>query len=152
MSEKITTDSGLVMTTLTEGTGDTPSTGDKVLIHYEIWVGEGVTTSEYNSETNTYNDSIHDSTYDERNPFHGPIEVVIGRPTPDDDIYTMGDSIQGIDEALVTMKEGGKKELFIPAALAYGDLGASSFHTFHGYRTPPNTPLKCHIELVEIKK
>ena len=152
MSEKTTTESGLVMTTLKEGTGATPVVGDRVLMHYEIWVGEGVTTSEYDAETNTYSDTIHDSTYDETNPFHGPIEVVIGRPPPDDDIYTMGDSIKGIDEALVTMKEGGKRELFIPAPLAYGDLGASSFHTFHGYRTPPNTPLKCNIELVEIKK
>ena len=152
MSEETTTASGLTMSVLTEGTGTAPVVGDTVLMHYEIWVGEGVTTSQYDAATNTYKDTIYDSTYDEKNPFSGPIEVVIGRDTPDDEVYTTGDSIKGLDEALLTMKVGEKRSLLIPAALGYGELGASSFHTFHGYRTPPNMPLRCNIELVEIKK
>ena len=152
MSKEATTESGLTMTVLSEGSGDTPTEGDTVLMHYEIWVGDGVTTSEYDPETNTYKDTIYDSTYDENNPFNGPIEVVIGRPTPPDEVYTTGDSVKGLDEALLTMKVGEKRSLLIPSSLGYGGLGGSSFHTFHGYRTPPNMPIKCNIELVEIKK
>lgn len=152
MSKETITESGLTMAVLSAGTGLTPSLGDTVLMHYEIWVGEGVTTSEFDPETNTYKDTIYDSTYDEKNPFSGPIEIVIGRGTPKDEVYTTGDSIKGLDEALLTMKVGEKRSLLIPASLGYGDLGASSFHSFHGYRTPPKMRLKCNIELVEIKK
>ena len=101
MSNEITTETGLVIETLEAGTGETPSVGDRVLVHYEIWVGEGVTTSQYNEETNTYENAIYDSTYDESNPFNGPIEIVVGRPTPEDEVYTVGDSIKGLDEALL---------------------------------------------------
>ena len=50
------------------------------------------------------------------------------------------------------MKVGGKRKLHIPAKLAYGELGASSFHTFHGYRTPPNRSMDIIVELIEIKE
>jgi hypothetical protein len=36
--------------------------------------------------------------------------------------------------------------------MAYGDLGASSFHAFHGYRTPPNRGLDIIVELMDIKE
>jgi|TARA_Y100000310_G_scaffold101532_1_gene99633 FKBP-type peptidyl-prolyl cis-trans isomerase len=151
MSNEITTETGLVIETLEAGTGETPSVGDRVLVHYEIWVGEGVTTSQYNEETNTYENAIYDSTYDESNPFNGPIEIVVGRPTPEDEVYTVGDSIKGLDEALLRMKVGGKLGLMIPPDLGYGALGASSFHSFHGYRQPPGMAIRCNIELVEVK-
>ena len=50
------------------------------------------------------------------------------------------------------MKVGGKVRLFIPHELAYGKEGASSFHTFFGYRVPPYRDLHGILELVEIKE
>jgi len=137
---------------LKEGTGLVPSTGDTVLMHYELWMARGSTSSDYDYDNKKYVDELYDSTYDERNPFSGPIEITIGKETPKDCTYSKGDSIRGIDEALLTMKVGGKRALVIPPELAYGKEGASSFHAFHGYRVPPNQPIKCNIELVAIKE
>ena len=151
-STDLTTPSGLVWGRLIEGAGASPKSGDTVLIHYEIWVGSGATSSEYDYATEKYADQIYDRTDDEVNPFAGPIEITIGQKTPLDETYTKGDSIVGLDEALLTMKVGEKRRLLIPSELAYGQLGGSSFHTFHGYRTPPATPIRCNVELVGIKK
>ena len=137
---------------LKEGGGKTPQLGDTVLMHYELWAGEGVTTSDYDYTNKRYRDAIYDSTYDEKNPFSGPIEITIGQETPKDSVYAKRDSIVGLDEALLSMRVGGKCALVIPPSLAYGEEGASSFHTFHGYRTPQNKPIKCNIELVTIKE
>ena len=146
-----TKENGLGAATMVEGGGPRPIAGDTVLIHYEIWLGEGVASSNYDHDNEAYVDSLHDSTYDEENPFSGPIEITIGTETPKDEVYQRGQSIAGLDEALLEMKVGGKMALDIPPHLAYGEEGASSFHTFHGYRTPPHNSIRCNIELVEIK-
>jgi len=52
--------------------------------------------------------------------------------------------IQGWQEALQLMKEGGKWELFIPAELAYGQNGRPGI--------PPNSVLIFDIELISIAK
>ena len=135
---------------LSEGSGDAPKMGQKVVAHYEIFFGEGTSTSNYDETAGKYVDNLYDSTYEDK-PFSGPVDIVIGAATPKDDIYSRGQSIKGFDEALVEMKVGEKRQLFIPAALAYGKEGASSFHTFFGYRVAPHRDLACTIELVEIK-
>ena len=144
-------ESGLQINITSEGLGDIPEDGDVVLMHYEIWSGSGVTSSEYDHSKEEYVDDIYDSTYDEKSPYSGPIEIIVGTETPKVEIYTKGQSIKGIDEALKSLRVGGKAELLIPPSLAYGEEGASSFHTFHGYRTPPTMPTRCNVELVEIK-
>jgi FKBP-type peptidyl-prolyl cis-trans isomerase len=48
------------------------------------------------------------------------------------------------------MKVGDQVKLFIPHSLAYGEEGASSFHTFFGYRVPPNRDMTAILELVDI--
>tara|TARA_Y100000034_G_C6760359_1_gene338603 strand:+ start:216 stop:677 length:462 start_codon:yes stop_codon:yes gene_type:complete len=149
VSNEIIKDSGLRMVVIEEGIGSTPSVGQEVSVHYEIYFGEGVSTSKYDFEKEEYVDDLYDSTYEDK-PFNGPITIVIGSETPKDDIYSKGQSIKGFNEALLEMKEGEKRKLFIPSKLAYGKLGASSFHTFFGYRIPPNRDLSCTIELVEI--
>ena len=152
MSKWKTTDSGLKYEVLKETTGEVPQLGQTVNMHYELWSGEGVTTSNYDYDNKEYLDSIYDSTYDEANPFSGPIEITIGQRTPKDEVYTKGESIDGLDEALLGMRVGEKRALLIPSSLGYGPEGGSSFHTFHGYRTPPNKQIRCNIELTSIKE
>ena len=142
--------SGLKWELIKVGNGEKPKPGQKVSIHYDIWFGKGTTTSNFNYDKNEYVDVLYDSTNDEKDPFSGPVDFEIGTRTPDDDQYKKGNSIAGLDEALLDMRVGAKRRLHIPSKLAYGKLGGSSFHTFHGYRAPPNCPLDMEIELVSI--
>jgi peptidylprolyl isomerase len=86
----------LVVTDLEEGTGDAAASGDTVVVHY---VG-------VRSEDGTE----FDNSYDTGQPF----SVNLGA----------GGVIQGWDEGLVGIKAGGRRQLDIPAELAYGDSGA----------------------------
>jgi len=52
--------------------------------------------------------------------------------------------IKGWSEALPLMKTGAKWQLFVPAALAYGENGA-------GREVPPNAALIFEVELVSVK-
>ena len=97
-------------------------------------------------------DELVDSTYDELYNPEGPKIFIVGKETPKDELYTDGDCIEGISDALIQMKEGAKCRLQIPTDLAYGNEGASSFHSFHGYRTPPGKDLDIVIELVEVRR
>ena len=145
------TDEPFWISVLREGKGtETPKVGQTVLMHYELWVGEGVTSSLYDYDKKEYIDNIYYSTYDKSIPLSGPIEICIGKRTPKDEVYTKGESIEGLDRAILRMKIGDKVALVIPSDLAYGEEGASSFHTFHGYRTPPHMSIRCTIEIVQI--
>jgi peptidylprolyl isomerase len=146
----ITKASGLEIETITVGEGPNPDVGDTVMIHYELHLGTGTSSSLYDYDKQCYIDNQIDSTYEE--PFAAPIKIIVGAETAKDGLYSEGDSIKGLDEALLEMKVGGKKRLIIPSDLAYGSEGGSSFHTFHGYRTPPYRNLDLVVELVEIKK
>lgn len=147
---KETTEKELKITILEKGGGKTPKVGQTVMMHYELWANEGVTSSLYDYDKKEYVDDISYSTYDNKNPFSGPIPIKIGTSTPKDDVYSKGESIEGLDKALLSMQVGDRWDLVIPAKLGYGEEGASSFHTFHGYRVPPNQGIRCNIELVEI--
>jgi len=146
----ITTENDLKIEIIEEGAGEHPSKGDIALIHYILYLGAGVSSSLYDYDKHCYIDDLVDSTYE--GPLAGPIKIVIGSGTAKDGLYVKGDSIRGLDEALLKMKVGTKSRLLIPSELAYGPEGASSFHTFHGYRTPPNRNLDMVVELLEIKK
>lgn len=77
------------------GTGESPSPGKIVTVHYTGWLENG-----------TKFDSSRD---------HGdqPIDFPIG----------VGRVIKGWDEGLMTMKVGGKRKLIIPPHLGYGARG-----------------------------
>ncbi len=113
--EKIVTPSasGLQYIDLAEGTGATPQTGQTVKVLYT-----GIFT----------NGTEFDSARDRNNPFSFPI----GK----------GRVIQGWDEGISTMKVGGRRQLIIPATLAYGSQGSGSI--------PPNATLIFDVEVLGI--
>ncbi len=94
MDNAITTDSGLKYVEIKEGTGDSPTTGKKVIVHYTGTLENG---------------TKFDSSRDRGTPF----EFTIG----------VGQVIKGWDEGVATMKVGGRRQLIIPADLGYGSRG-----------------------------
>jgi FKBP-type peptidyl-prolyl cis-trans isomerase len=91
------TDTGLKYVDEVVGTGESPSPGRIVSVHYTGLLENG---------------TKFDSSHDRGKPFEFPI----GR----------GQVIRGWDEGVMTMKVGGKRKLIIPPELGYGsrDLGA----------------------------
>ncbi|MEX0684346.1 MAG: FKBP-type peptidyl-prolyl cis-trans isomerase [Dehalococcoidia bacterium] len=112
--EEITLPSGLKYIDFVPGTGDTAATGDAVAVNYTGWT----------EATGVKFDSSVDKS--------APYQLTIGTGT-----------IQGWIEGLPGMKEGGKRRLIIPAALAYKDVGS-------GELIPPGATLIFDIELVDI--
>lgn len=92
-----TTESGLKYYDLKNGTGDSPKTGQTVVVHYTGWLTDG---------------TQFDSSVDRGEPF----SFVLGE----------GNVIAGWEEGLATMKVGGKRQLVIPPDLGYGDQGGGS--------------------------
>jgi peptidylprolyl isomerase len=94
---QITTASGLKYIEITEGTGETPSKGQTVSVHYTGTLENG---------------KKFDSSRDRNQAF----EFQIGE----------GQVIKGWDEGLSTMKVGGRRTLIIPAELGYGSRSMGS--------------------------
>jgi FKBP-type peptidyl-prolyl cis-trans isomerase len=97
---------------LETGNGKEVTPQTKVSVHYTGWLTDG---------------TKFDSSKDRGTPF----EFVVGA----------GQVIQGWDQGLVGMKEGGKRKLTIPSELGYGERGA-------GGVIPPNATLVFEIELL----
>ena len=106
--------SGLGYTDLVEGQGETPQLGQLVSVHYIGWVENG---KEFN---NSYK---------------------LGRPAE----FQLGPGlIPGWNEALQTMKVGGKRRIILPPSLAYGEFG-------RGPDIPPSATLVFEIELLAVR-
>ena len=71
-----------------------------------------------------------DSSLDRGRPF----QFVIGS----------GRVIKGWDQGVMGMKEGGKRSLFVPSHLAYGERQV-------GNMIPPKSNLIFHVELLEVR-
>lgn len=59
-------------------------------------------------------------------------------------VFGTGRVIKGWDQGLVGMKEGGKRNLYVPAHLAYGDRQV-------GQLIRPYSNLQFKIELIEVR-
>lgn len=90
-----TTASGLQYIDTVEGTGESPTSGQRVTVHYTGTLEDG---------------KKFDSSLDRGEPFTFTIGV--------------GQVIRGWDEGVITMKVGGKRKLIIPSHLGYGPRGA----------------------------
>ncbi|HAC64471.1 MAG TPA: peptidylprolyl isomerase [Cyanothece sp. UBA12306] len=91
----VTTDSGLKYVDLVEGTGESPTRGKTVTVHYTGTLENG---------------QKFDSSRDRGQPFSFKIGV--------------GQVIKGWDEGVMSMKVGGRRQLTIPPDLGYGARGA----------------------------
>ena len=105
----------LQITDIAEGNGKAAVKGALVLCHYTGWLEDG-----------TKFDSSHD---------HGrPFQFVIGS----------GRVIKGWDQGLMGMKEGGKRRLFVPSQLAYGERQI-------GPIIKPHSNLIFEVEMIEVR-
>lgn len=114
-NEPVITDSGLKYIDLVVGDGDVPKVGQRVTVHYTGWLEDG---------------KKFDSSYDRNTP----LEFTVG----------VGEMIRGFDEGVLSMKEGGKRKLFIPSNLAYGSNGIPGV-------IPPQATIIFEVELVDIQ-
>lgn len=94
MSKEITTESGLKYTITKHGTGEKPTNGKRVRVHY---TGK------------LLNGQVFDSSLNRK-----PIDFILGK----------GEVIEGWDEGIALLKVGDCATFVIPAALAYGNSGA----------------------------
>ncbi len=114
---RYTTDSGLMYEIMQEGTGASPKKGTAVTVHYTGWLDD-----------NGQLGRKFDSSVDRNEPFR----FIIG----------IGQVIKGWDEGVLSMKEGEKRRLIIPAQLGYGARGA-------GNVIPANATLIFDVELIK---
>jgi peptidylprolyl isomerase len=106
--------SGVRYVDIEEGEGPEVKGGDTIRVHYTGWQARG--------------GEVFDTSHKRGQPFTFPVGA--------------GKVVKGWDEGVVGMKVGGKRKLFIPAAMGYGASGAG--------KIPPYADLMFEIELVEI--
>jgi len=113
VSDYQTTESGLKVHDFEVGTGKSPTVGQRVSVHYTGWLTDG-------------------TRFDSSLGRGKPIQFPLGK----------GRVIKGWDEGIASMKVGGKRQLYIPYDLAYGESGR-----------PPTIPAKSdlifEVELVD---
>jgi peptidylprolyl isomerase len=115
-----TTKSGLKYVDIKAGTGAEAIKGKTVVVHYTGWL---------------YVDGKRGKKFDSSVDSGKPFTFELGA----------GKVIKGWDEGVAGMKVGGKRELFIPPDLAYGERG------FPG-AIPANSTLDFEVQLLNVEK
>lgn len=110
-----TTPSGLAYVIERQGEGPKVTIGKQATVHYAGYLLNG---------------TKFDASYDRNQPF----TLTVG----------VGSVIQGWDEGLQLLNQGGKIKLIIPSAMGYGANGA-------GAVIPPNAVLVFDVEVLEVK-
>ena len=105
----------------TVGNGEEAVVGKTAKVHYSGWL--------YDESAPDKKGKKFDSSYDRKEPF----AFMLGA----------GRVIKGWDQGLIGMKVGGKRKLFVPAHLAYGERQM-------GAVIKPNSNLIFEIELLEV--
>jgi peptidylprolyl isomerase len=77
-------------------------------------------------------------------------QIKLGPPQPISFIQGTGRAIPGFDEGFTGMKVGGKRRLFIPWQMAYGELGRDGPDAAHP-GIPPKSDLIFDVELLDQK-
>jgi peptidylprolyl isomerase len=104
----------LQMTDTVIGTGKETERGALLIVQYEGFLDDG---------------TKFDSSLDRGKPFQF--------------VFGTGRVIKGWDQGLVGMRVGGKRSLYIPAHLGYGERQI-------GNMIPPNSNLQFHVELLDV--
>lgn len=118
-------ESGLYYVEETEGSGLSPKEGDWVLIKYDLYLINGETLI-YTSNRDKASDF---GIYDER-LIYGSSKIEVGG------------NLEGLDEGLMLMKEGGVATLLFKSDLGYGAQSAGLIS--------PYSPLKIDLELIKV--
>ncbi|HEV7129549.1 MAG TPA: FKBP-type peptidyl-prolyl cis-trans isomerase [Ktedonobacterales bacterium] len=114
-TQPTTTSSGLQYVDVVQGDGAVAQPGQRVTVHYTGWLTNG---------------TKFDSSRDRNDPF----QFALGG----------GQVIQGWDQGVAGMREGGQRRLIIPANLGYGARGAAGV-------IPPNATLIFDVELLKAR-
>lgn len=104
----------------------------QLIVQDEI-VGSGAEARVGDTLSVNYTGKLDDGTVFDTSVGRAPFEFVLGA----------GQVIQGWDQGLIGMKEGGKRLLIIPAALGYGSSGYGPI--------PPNATLIFEVQLVGVE-
>lgn len=110
------------MRDVTVGHGEPAESGRRLVVHYSGWL---------------YDSAVADRrglAFDSSRPRGQPFDFVLGA----------GQVIPGWERGVAGMKEGGTRELTVPARLAYGAAGSPPV-------IPPDATLVFEIELVDVR-
>ena len=108
---------------IASGEGAPAAAGDEISVHYTGWL--------YDENAPDRRGAKFDSSHDHGQPF----------------VFRLGTGrvIRGWDEGVAGMRPGGRRELYIPAWLGYGERGA-------GKVIPPGASLVFEVELLDVRR
>ena len=107
---------------LSVGTGTEAAAGRSVIMLYELWLYNPAGTASKGTRIGGSSDAGA-----------GPYPFTIGA----------GGVIQGIDQGVRGMRQGGKRRIYVPPSMAYGAQGQGSI--------PPNASVVFEVELTSVQ-